>query len=123
MVGAFIVPNTPIKSKERLREYQVPVEELQKASGVQFFPKLNGHDLTDLCTVDSCKLISQDLLTLRFISRKMENATTMNRLEKSWQELDKLEVKPDEKEIAFLTGVYERKKDELKKKEAEKTEL
>ena len=53
----------------------------------------------------------------------MENATTMNRLEKSWQELDKLEVKPDEKEIAFLTGVYERKKDELRKKEAEKTEL
>ncbi|XP_072032272.1 nuclease EXOG, mitochondrial-like isoform X2 [Amphiura filiformis] len=121
--GAFIVPNEPIKSKEPLKQYQVPLMKLEKASGVQFFPKLSGHHLTDLCTVDSCDLISQDLLTLRFISRKMENATTVHRLEKSWQEFKNIDFKPDQKEIAFLTGVYEKKKKELEKKESGRSEL
>eukprot|EP00105_Crassostrea_gigas_P043710 XP_019927858.1 PREDICTED: nuclease EXOG, mitochondrial [Crassostrea gigas] len=56
-IGCFIVPNEPIENKNSLKEFQVTLEEVQKRTGVIFFPELkNNNDLQGLCTVDSCVL-------------------------------------------------------------------
>ena len=119
IIGAFIVPNEPIGSQERLKNYQVPLEQLQRQSGVHFLPHLNGKPFTDLCTVDSCQLTSHQDLQLRFISRRMENATTMNRLEKSWQEVEKTGLKAGSKKMVYLTELYKKKKKDLVEKKKE----
>lgn len=55
-IGCFIVPNEPIENKNSVKEFQVTLEEIQKRTGVIFFPKLDNNDLQGLCTVDSCVL-------------------------------------------------------------------
>lgn len=56
-IGCFIVPNEPIENKNSLKEFQVTLEEVQKRTGVIFFPELkNNNNLPGLCTVDSCTL-------------------------------------------------------------------
>lgn len=56
-IGCFIVPNEPIENKNSLKEFQVTLEEVQKRTGVIFFPELkNNNNLQGLCTVDSCVL-------------------------------------------------------------------
>lgn len=56
-IGCFIVPNEPIENKNSLKEFQVTLEEVQKRTGVIFFPELkNSNNLEGLCTVDSCVL-------------------------------------------------------------------
>ena len=119
IIGAFIVPNEPIGSQERLKNYQVPLEQLQRQSGVHFLPHLNGKPFTDLCTVDSCQLTSHHDLQFRFISKRMENATTMNRLEKSWQEVEKTGLKAGSKKMVYLTELYKKKKKDLVEKKKE----
>nr|XP_022304723.1 nuclease EXOG, mitochondrial-like [Crassostrea virginica] len=55
-IGCFIVPNKPIKNKNSLKEFQVSLEEVQKRTGVEFFPMLDHVNLKNLCYVDSCNL-------------------------------------------------------------------
>jgi nuclease EXOG len=54
-IGCFIVPNKPIENKYSLHEFQVSLEEVQRRTGVEFFPNLRNANLHDnLCSVDSC---------------------------------------------------------------------
>ncbi|XP_048753767.2 nuclease EXOG, mitochondrial-like [Ostrea edulis] len=56
-IGCFIVPNKPIENKYSLHEFQVSLKEVQRRTGVEFFPNLRNADLQDnLCSVDSCTL-------------------------------------------------------------------
>ncbi|XP_071478777.1 nuclease EXOG, mitochondrial-like [Diadema antillarum] len=107
-VGAFIVPNEAIDSKQRgLKEFQVSLEALEKAAGITFLPNLTrSAAVVDLCSLDSCRLKSKDELDRFFIGKRIANATTLDRLEKSWAELGKRRLEPTEN----LRNLYAEKK-------------
>ncbi|XP_003227857.1 nuclease EXOG, mitochondrial [Anolis carolinensis] len=110
VLGAFVVPNVPIGFDHQLLEFQVSIEELEKMSGLVFFPRVNKiEDVRDLCEIDTCKLMSLEEFTLYIATRKLRSARTLERLEKIMSELQEKEIKPDE----YLLKVYEKKKGEL----------
>ncbi len=87
----------------------MPVEELEKKTGLTFHPALDKRNTVPLCKVDSCKLIPREQYELYFIGRKLESARTLERLEKVWAELEEKDLKPD----AYAENLYNRKRDEL----------
>ncbi|KAH0627615.1 hypothetical protein JD844_003572 [Phrynosoma platyrhinos] len=110
VLGAFVVPNNPISFDHQLLEFQVSIEELEKMSGLVFFPQVNKNkDVRDICEVDNCKLMSLQEFTLYITTRKLQSARTLERLEKIMSELQEKEIKPNE----YVLKVYERKKEEL----------
>ncbi|KAI8868704.1 DNA/RNA non-specific endonuclease [Ramicandelaber brevisporus] len=56
-VGAFIMPNAPIERTTPLKSFAVPLDLLEKSSGLTFFGKLaNRYSLPFLCSVSSCDM-------------------------------------------------------------------
>ena len=114
-LGAFIVPNKPISREHELKEYQVSLDEVETRVGVELVPRLKRGDVMDLCEHQGCKLMPFETYQLYFIGKKMENATTLNRLEKAWKEISEKKLKPDEK----LRNLYKTKKEQLKNQASE----
>lgn len=114
MLGAFVVPNNPISFSHQLPEYQVNIEDLEKMSGLVFFPQVDKtKDVKNLCDVDTCKLIGFKEFTLYLTGRKVQSARTLHRLEKAMSELRESGVEPDE----YLMRVYKKKEEELAQQE------
>lgn len=90
---------------------KVPVEFIESKSGFQFFPYLNRKSTEDLCKVEGCNLKPWHEFEMFFIRKKIESATTLNRLEKAWKELSAKGLKPDNQMIEE----YNRKRAELEK--------
>ncbi|KAJ7322138.1 hypothetical protein JRQ81_018425 [Phrynocephalus forsythii] len=110
VLGAFVVPNDPIGFDRQLLEFQVNIEDLEKMSGLIFFPQVNkSKDVRDICEVDTCKLMDLEEFTLYISTRKLQNARTLEKLEKIISDLQQKGIKPD----AYLLKVYEKKKEEL----------
>ena len=91
----------------------MPLESLEKKAGVTFYPKLDRTASQNLCEKDSCKLMEREKFELYFITRKLESANTLHRLEKVWKEIEEKKLTPD----AYTENVYNRKREELKEKE------
>ncbi|CBZ24377.1 putative endonuclease G [Leishmania mexicana MHOM/GT/2001/U1103] len=53
-VAAFMMPNGPIIEELPLTAYQVPIERLQRITGLQFFPGMDATRLPDLCKTHKC---------------------------------------------------------------------
>ncbi|KAG5510296.1 hypothetical protein JKF63_07624 [Porcisia hertigi] len=53
-VAAFMMPNGPITEELPLTAYQVPIERLQRITGLQFFPGMDATRLPDLCKRHKC---------------------------------------------------------------------
>lgn len=109
-LGAFVVPNNPIGFDHQLPEFQVGVEELEKMSGLVFFPRVDkDKDVQNICEIDTCRLMSLEEFTLYITVRKLRSARTLDRLEKIMSELQEKGIEPDE----YLLKVYKKKKEEL----------
>ncbi|CAH2281978.1 nuclease EXOG, mitochondrial [Pelobates cultripes] len=109
-VGAFVIPNVPIGFDHQLPEYQVRLQELEKMSGLAFFPEVKSAEgLKNLCEEDSCRLIQLDEFKLYIAGRRMKNARNMEKVEKIMSELKEAEIQPDQ----YLSSLYEEKKREL----------
>lgn len=109
-LGAFVVPNKPIGFDHQLLEFQVDIEDLEKMSGLIFFPQVNkAKDVRNLCEVDTCKLMGFEEFTLYITTRKLQGARTVERLKKIMVELQEKGIEPDE----YLLKVYKRKEEEL----------
>lgn len=109
-LGAFVVPNKPIGFDHQLLEFQVDVEDLEKMSGLVFFPRVNkAEDVRNICEVDTCKLMGLEEFTLYVTARKLQGARTVDRLRKIMSELQEKGIEPDE----YLLKVYKRKEEEL----------
>lgn len=52
--AAFLLPNKAIAEERPLTAYQVPIAELEKVTGLQFFPLLDAKRLPDLCRSHKC---------------------------------------------------------------------
>ncbi|KAJ6659324.1 hypothetical protein lerEdw1_019195 [Lerista edwardsae] len=110
VLGAFVVPNKPIGFDHQLLEFQVDVEDLEKMSGLVFFPQVNkAKDVRNICEVDTCKLMGLEEFTLYVATRKLQGARTVERLRKVMAELQEKGIEPDE----YLLKIYKRKEEEL----------
>ena len=56
-IGGFMVPNEGISWSKDLRDFQFPVAEIERVSGLNFYPGVDKQRTVDLCQADSCKLI------------------------------------------------------------------
>ncbi|XP_066572748.1 nuclease EXOG, mitochondrial [Amia ocellicauda] len=107
-LGAFVVPNRPIGFDHPLTRFQVGLEDLEKISGLTFFPKLE-RPVQSLCEADTCRLMDFREFTLYITGRKVSGARTLPRLEKFMSELKEAGIEPDD----YLLRLYEEKRREL----------
>ncbi|KAG0211146.1 nuclease [Mortierella sp. GBA30] len=56
-VGAFVLPNNTIQNEVPLTAFQVPVEAVEKASGLKFFEMLERKALKNLCRDTDCRVM------------------------------------------------------------------
>ncbi|XP_057561359.1 nuclease EXOG, mitochondrial isoform X2 [Hippopotamus amphibius kiboko] len=113
-LGAFVVPNEAIGFQPQLSEFQVSLQDLEKLSGLVFFPHLDRtSDIRNICSVDTCKLLDFREFTLYLSTRKIEGARSVHRLEKVMENLRNAGIEPDE---YFMTR-YKKKLEELKAQE------
>ncbi|KAM9287974.1 nuclease EXOG, mitochondrial [Cariama cristata] len=110
VLGAFVVPNNPIGFSHQLPEFQVNIEDLEKMSGLVFFPQVDKtKDVKNICEVDTCKLMGFKEFTLYITARKVQSARTLHRLEKAMSELREAGIEPDE----YLLKLHKKKEEEL----------
>ncbi|XP_009580636.1 PREDICTED: nuclease EXOG, mitochondrial [Fulmarus glacialis] len=110
VLGAFVVPNDSIGFSHQLTEFQVNIEDLEKMSGLVFFPQVDKtKDVKNICEVDTCKLMGFKEFTLYITARKVQSARTLHRLEKAMSELREAGIEPDE----YLLKLHRKKEEEL----------
>ncbi|KAF9210148.1 nuclease [Haplosporangium sp. Z 27] len=56
-VGAFVLPNDVIHNNVPLTAFQVPIEAVERASGLKFFETLERRALKNLCKDTDCKVV------------------------------------------------------------------
>uniref|UniRef100_A0A9L0JND2 Nuclease EXOG, mitochondrial n=3 Tax=Equus TaxID=9789 RepID=A0A9L0JND2_EQUAS len=113
-LGAFVVPNEAIGFQPQLSEFQVSLQDLEKLSGLVFFPHLDRtSDIRNICSVDTCKLLDFQEFTLYLSTRKIEGARSVLKLEKVLENLKNAGIEPDD----YFMNRYEKKLEELKAKE------
>lgn len=59
-VGAFVLPNDKINNDEPLTKFQVPVEALERSSGLDLLQKVAYYNKKDLCKEVKCELIVRE---------------------------------------------------------------
>jgi endonuclease G, mitochondrial len=59
-VGAFVLPNASIPNEKPLADFEVPVEAVERASGLEFASKLPVQRRKRLCTDVNCAIIVKD---------------------------------------------------------------
>ena len=104
-VGAFIVPNVPIKREiNELSKYEVSIKEIQQLTGFVFNPELTSDNTVGLCATDSgnCKLKDWKEFELYFIKRRLENVRSSKEIDEIMAQLQKLGIKPDKKLMAQI---------------------
>ncbi|XP_067291550.1 nuclease EXOG, mitochondrial-like [Pseudorasbora parva] len=115
-LGAFVVPNSPIGFERPLTDFQVSLPDLERMSGLRFFPGVERAErIENLCDVDSCRLMDFQQFTLYLSGRKVSSSRTIARLEKVMAELRDAGITPDE----YLTNLYLEKRRELQEKKPE----
>lgn len=59
-LGAFVLPNAPISNDKPITDFEVPVEAVERASGLEFATKLPPQRRRRLCTDTTCALIIRE---------------------------------------------------------------
>ncbi|KAI1246693.1 hypothetical protein MGN70_010572 [Eutypa lata] len=59
-IGAFVLPNAPIPNAKPLADFEVPVEAVERASGLEFATKLAPQRRRRLCADTSCALVIKE---------------------------------------------------------------
>ena len=59
-LGAFVLPNAPIANDKPLTDFEVPVEAIERASGLQFASKLPLQRRKRLCQEVRCSIIARE---------------------------------------------------------------
>lgn len=59
-LGAFVLPNAPIANEKPLTDFEVPVEAVERASGLEFVAKLPLQRRKKLCEEVRCSVIVRD---------------------------------------------------------------
>ncbi|KAM7202345.1 hypothetical protein V8F20_004512 [Naviculisporaceae sp. PSN 640] len=59
-LGAFVLPNAPIPNEKPLTDFEVPVEAVERASGLEFATKLPVQRRKRLCAEATCSLVIKE---------------------------------------------------------------
>ena len=59
-LGAFVLPNAPIPNEKPLGDFEVPLEAVERASGLEFATKLPVQRRKRLCADASCSIIVKE---------------------------------------------------------------
>lgn len=59
-IGAFVLPNAPIPNDKPITDFEVPVEAVERASGLEFATKLPSARRKRLCADTTCALVIKD---------------------------------------------------------------
>ncbi|KAI4093473.1 MAG: hypothetical protein LQ344_002886 [Seirophora lacunosa] len=59
-LGAFVLPNARISNEKPLESFEVPVEAIERASGLEFATKLPAQRRKKLCEQVTCSLLVRD---------------------------------------------------------------
>jgi endonuclease G len=59
-LGAFVLPNAPIPNNKPLTDFEVPVEAVERASGLEFASNLPVQRRKRLCTDTACSLVIRE---------------------------------------------------------------
>ncbi|AOA64937.1 Mitochondrial nuclease [Komagataella phaffii CBS 7435] len=59
-LAAFVLPNEPIPNSVKLTDFEVPLEALERATGLEFMRKLEPQKQKPLCKEVKCELIIRD---------------------------------------------------------------
>ncbi|GJC95300.1 DNA/RNA non-specific endonuclease [Colletotrichum higginsianum] len=59
-IGAFVMPNAPIPNNKPLSEFEMPLEAVERAAGLEFASKLAPQRRKRLCTETSCAIVVKD---------------------------------------------------------------
>ncbi|KAL7275288.1 nuclease [Rhizina undulata] len=59
-VGAFVLPNAAIHNSTKLTEFVVPLEAVERASGLEFLSKLSPNKKKELCKEIDCSIIVRE---------------------------------------------------------------
>ncbi|KAH6654547.1 mitochondrial nuclease [Truncatella angustata] len=59
-IGAFVLPNAPIPNGKPITDFEVPVEAVERASGLEFASKLPVTRRKRLCADTTCALVIKD---------------------------------------------------------------
>lgn len=59
-VAAFILPNDIIKNETPLRTFEIPVESLERSSGLELLKKLPANQRKSLCAEVNCEIIVRE---------------------------------------------------------------
>lgn len=59
-IGAFVLPNAPIPNDKPITDFEVPVEAVERASGLEFATKLPVQRRKRLCADTTCALVIRD---------------------------------------------------------------
>ena len=108
-LSSFVIPNKPIGYERKLQDFKVPLLDLEKKTGVTFLPKLDRTKVQDLCKVDDCKLISKVMLELKFLTRNLKNAKSLEELEQVWKKMSQLKTPLAQ----FVINIYNNKRKQL----------
>ncbi|CCH58376.1 hypothetical protein TBLA_0A05830 [Henningerozyma blattae CBS 6284] len=60
VVGAFVLPNEPISNETKLTDFQVPVNALERASGLEFLKNFPMNKRKMLCQEVNCQIVVRD---------------------------------------------------------------
>lgn len=56
-VGGFVLPNNTISNETRLTDFLVPIDAIERASGLEFLPRLPINKRLDLCRQINCSIV------------------------------------------------------------------
>jgi endonuclease G, mitochondrial len=59
-LGAFVLPNAPIANQKSLRDFEVPLEAVERASGMMFADKLPLERRKRLCEEVKCEILVRE---------------------------------------------------------------
>ena len=113
VLGAFVIPNEPVSFQHKLQDFQVSLEDLERRSGLLFFPAFNLGKASDLCVTDGCKMMSKERMDMIVFGRRLRNAGSLDLLDEVWQNVRESKVTPDK----FTVEIYEKRKRELQEQE------
>lgn len=59
-LGAFVLPNARIPNEKRLAEFEVPLEAVERASGLEFASRLEANRRKRLCQEIQCEIVVRE---------------------------------------------------------------
>lgn len=59
-LGAFVLPNAPISNQKPITDFEVPLEAVERASGLEFATKLPAARRRRLCADNTCALVIRE---------------------------------------------------------------